>query len=164
MARRLQSPGHSFCIQSNTGRLLQRFFKNERSLYLAIPTPKIKAMCIFANDLRTNANHRYGLAPSPLFNLKAQPSPDTESSRAIANDQATDDHPRRRLKMVFYGSIDPPNHLTIEKCRNRNAVHRACSTLDAPAKIIGRSRITKLTAEFSSLFCIVDSESANREL
>ena len=118
-------------------------------------------MCIFTSDLRTNANHWNGLASSPLFNLKAQSFPDAKSTHAIANDQATDDRPRRGLEMVFDGSIDPPNHLIVKKSCKRNAVHRACSTLDAPAKIVGRSRIAKLTAKFSDFFCIVESESAN---
>jgi hypothetical protein len=143
--------------------LRQALFKDERGFNLAVTIAEVKAVSIFAFDLRTNPNDRDGLASCPVFNLEAEASAYPQTPRAIPNDEAADDCTCQRLKMAFDRGIDPANDLAVENGGECDPVGGARCLLDSLAKVLGRVRVTKLAAQVGGCLCIGGRQLAKRE-
>jgi len=121
-------------------------------------------MSVLADDLRANAKHWDRSVPGPLFNLKAQTFANTETSRAVPDNKATDHGIRGGLEMAFDAGINPAYDLTVQKSSQGDTIGRTRSLLDALTNIVRRAGITQLTAKFGGFFCVADHEPADREL
>ena len=107
-------------------------------------------MGIFALDLRADPDDRDRLTPRPLLNLKAETSANTQTPRAIANDEAADDRARCRLQMVLDCGIDPAHDLTVENRREGDPVGGTRYLVNSFAKIVRRARITELATQLAA--------------
>jgi len=117
-------------------------------------------MGVFALDLRADPDNQDGLASRPLFNFKAKTPADAKAPRAVANNEAADDRASRRLQVALDRGIDPAYDLTVENRGESHPVGGARRIGNPFAKVVNRTRIPQLAAQFGGHACIVDREAA----